>query len=135
MKFKTYYINLEKDKKRNEETIYELNKTNLKYERFNGIDGNKIDKYNDTLCNRIPSICKKILTNKIIGCALSHIMLYKYIKQCDKNNFALILEDDIEVINPELNYKKEINKIVKTYNKIKPNWEIIRLHSMGMNLG
>ena len=44
MKIKTYYINLNKDKKRNEEIINELNKTNLNYERFSGIDGSTIDK-------------------------------------------------------------------------------------------
>ena len=39
MKIKTYYINLNKDKKRNEEIINELNKTNLKYLNLTNCSG------------------------------------------------------------------------------------------------
>lgn len=134
MKFKTYYINLDKDKKRNKETIHELNKTNLKYERFPGIDGKKIDKKEYIKKNIISNTCKNICTDKTIGCGISHIMLYKHIKKYDNNDYAIILEDDIIVTNPNLNYKKEIKKIIKTYNKERPNWQIIRLHSMGFKL-
>ena len=110
MKIKTYYINLDKDKKRNEEIINELNKTNLNYERFSGIDGSTIDK-KELVKNKIISpFCQIICTDKMIGCGISHILLYKYIKQHDKNKYVIILEHDIEVINPELNYTKEIKK-------------------------
>ena len=135
MKIKTYYINLNKDKKRNEEIINELNKTNLNYERFSGIDGSTIDKKEFVEKKIISPFCQIICTDKMIGCGISHILLYKHIKQHDKNKYAIILEDDIEVINPELNYTKEIKKIIKTYNKQTPNWKIIRLHSMGFGMG
>lgn len=135
MKIKTYYINLDKDKKRNEEIINELNKTNLNYERFSGIDGKLVDKKELVEKKIISTFCETICTDKTIGCGISHILLYKHIKQYDKNNYAIILEDDIQVINPELNYTKEIKKIIKTYNKQNPNWEIIRLHSFGFGIG
>ena len=135
MKFKTYYINLDKDQKRNEEMINELNKTNLNYERFSGIDGKIVDKKELVEKKLISPFCQTICTDKTIGCGISHILLYKHIKQYDKNDYAIILEDDIQVINPELNYTKEIKKIIKTYNKQNPNWEIIRLHSFGFGIG
>ena len=135
MKIKTYYINLDKDQKRNEEMLNELNKTNLKYERFPGIDGKIVDKKELVEKKLISPFCQTICTDKTIGCGISHILLYKHIKQYDKNNYAIILEDDIQVINPELNYTKEIKKIIKTYNKQNPNWEIIRLHSFGFGIG
>ena len=135
MKFNTYYINLEKDKSRNEQTIQELKKTNLTYERFQGIDGTSVDK--QALIDEaiISPFCKSFCTNKTIGCGISHLMLYKHIKQNDTNDYALILEDDIIVTNPELNYNEEIENIIYEYNTKKPNWQIIRLHSMGLHMG
>ena len=64
MKIKTFYINLEDDKKKNELIINELNKTNLKYERFNAINGKKYDKKYD---KKISKIGKLICNHKILG--------------------------------------------------------------------
>ena len=124
MKIKTYYINLDKDKKINEEIINELNKTNLNYERFSGIDGSTIDK-KELVKNKIISpFCQIICTDKMIGCGISHILLYKHIKQHDKNKYAIILEHDIEVINPELNYITNKPQIGKLYAFIQ--WVLVR---------
>tara|TARA_B100000073_G_C23587432_1_gene514807 strand:- start:60 stop:842 length:783 start_codon:yes stop_codon:yes gene_type:complete len=135
MKFNTYYINLEKDKTRNEQTIQELKKTNLTYIRFQGIDGSSVDKKHLTNKKMISPFCKAICTNKTVGCGVSHLMLYNHIKDNDTNDYALILEDDIIVTNPELNYHEEIENIIQEYNTKKPDWQIIRLHSMGFNMG
>ena len=64
MKIKTYYINLN-----NEEIINELNKTNLNYERFSGIDGSTIDKKEFVEKKIISPFCQIICTDKMIGCA------------------------------------------------------------------
>uniref|UniRef100_A0A6C0KJG5 Glycosyl transferase family 25 domain-containing protein n=1 Tax=viral metagenome TaxID=1070528 RepID=A0A6C0KJG5_9ZZZZ len=135
MNFNTYYINLEKDKSRNENTIQELKKTNLTYSRFQGINGESVMKQSLIDENIISPFCKALCTNKTIGCGVSHLMLYKHIKENDTNDYALILEDDIIVTKPELNYHQEIEKIIHEYNTKKPNWQIIRLHSMGFNMG
>ena len=135
MKFNTYYINLEKDKTRNANMIQELSKTNLTYERFPAIDGAGVNKQSLVQQNIISPICKSYCTNKTIGCGVSHIMLYKHIQQYDKSSCALILEDDVIVTNPGLNYQKEIEHIVEKYNREKPTWEIIKLHSMGLGIG
>uniref|UniRef100_A0AB39JBA5 Glycosyl transferase family 25 domain-containing protein n=1 Tax=Florenciella sp. virus SA2 TaxID=3240092 RepID=A0AB39JBA5_9VIRU len=39
--FETYYINMKKDKSRNDHTINTLNQTNLNYKRFEAIDGSQ----------------------------------------------------------------------------------------------
>jgi GR25 family glycosyltransferase involved in LPS biosynthesis len=135
MKFNTYYINLEKDKFRNEHMIQELSKTNLTYKRFQGIHGAYVNKNSLVQQNIISPLCKSYCTNKIIGCGVSHIMLYKHIQEYDKNDYALILEDDVIVTNARLNYQEEIENIIKKYNREKPTWEIIKLHSMGLGIG
>lgn len=126
--FNTYYINMKNDIVRNKEVINELSKTNLKYYRFNAING-KLENRNDSKYKNNSFIFKKFATNKMFGTTNSHGLLYNLIKKNDKNEFALILEDDIIVTNPELDYNKEINKIVNYYNILNPKWEIIRLHS------
>ena len=135
MIFNTYYINLKQDKQRNQETIAELNKTNLIYQRFEAINGKAVDKQELIHQNIIMKYCKYYLIDKTIGCGASHIHLLHYVKKRDKNKFCLILEDDIFVTNPELNYTQEINDIVDKYNKKNIDWDIIRLHSFFYGTG
>jgi len=85
--------------------------------------------------NIISSACKHYCSDKIIGCGVSHIMLYKHIQKTDTNSFALILEDDILVTEPDVDYNAEIIKLVNIYNITNPKWNIIRLHSMGFDMG
>ena len=135
MSFNTYYINLDSQPLRNRETKEELEKTNLTYIRFPGIDGSNVNR--QTLVNDgyISSFFKLIGTPKMIGSGVSHIKLYEYIKENETNDYALILEDDILVTNPNLDYRKEINDIVALYQNKEPQWDIIRLHSMGNGIG
>ena len=135
MTFQSYYINLEKDKERNQNTIQELKKTNLQYQRFSAIDGKSIDKDKLVQQKMISNACKYFCTDKMIGCGVSHLMLYKHLQKTDTNSFALILEDDIIVTEPDIDYNAEITKIVNTYNVSTPSWNIIRLHSMVLNMG
>lgn len=125
---------MNKDKIRNEKIINELKKTNLVYERFSGYDGSLINKRKLKKEGILSNFSSLFNSNKMIGCAYSHIMLYKYIESLDID-YALILEDDILVLNPELNYTEEITNIILKYNFLNPNWQIIRLHSMGFDLG
>ena len=127
MKIKTFYINLENDKERNELMKNELNKTNLKYERFNAINGKKYDKKYD---NKISKMGKLICNHKILGCSLSHIILNDYISNSNLK-YALILEDDIKISINNKNITKELTKIIKKYNKETPDWDIIKLHYFG----
>ena len=135
MSFNTYYINLDSQPLRNNETKEELEKTNLIYIRFPGIDGSKVNKQSLVNDGYISSFCKSIGTSKMIGLGISHIKLYEYIKEIDTHDYALILEDDILITNPNLDYTKEINDIVALYQNKDPQWDIIRLHSMGYGMG
>ena len=127
MKIKTFYINLEDDKKKNELIINELNKTNLKYERFNAINGKKYDKKYD---KKISKIGKLICNHKILGCSLSHVILNGYISTSNLD-YALILEDDIKINMNNRNITKEVKKIIRKTNKETPEWDIIKLHYFG----
>lgn len=117
-KFIIYVVNLKKDKERKEHIINELKKQNIKnYEIIEAINGNKfstkqleIHKFKN----------KKGLNNwntkmspSQIGCALSHIKIYKkFLKS--KYNYAFILEDDAKFIN---NFTKNLQKfILKNFN-------------------
>ena len=128
---------MEKDIQRNEHMIKELNQTNLSYERFPGIDGRHVDKDKYIKEGSLSSFADYCLTDKMIGCGLSHIMLYKHIRNQQKQPiyYALILEDDVKVSHPHLDYSKEINAIIAQHNIMHPHWQIIRLHSMGFDLG
>ena len=129
MKIKTFYINLENDKERNELMKNELNKTNLKYERFNAINGKKYDKKYD---KKISKMGRLICNNKILGCGLSHIILNDYISKSNLK-YALILEDDVKINTNDKNITKEIKKIIRKINKETPDWDIIKLHYFGIS--
>lgn len=128
---KTIYINLEKDKIRNEKMIKLLDENNINYKRQNAVYGKKIDLNN--LSNQIidntglEDIKNKkykyglSLTMGGIGCALSHYNIYNNIseeKNTDKKIY-LILEDDIKF------EKNLINNINKLLIDAPSDWDII----------
>ena len=83
-----FYINLEKRTDRKEHVEKELEKIGIYgAERFNAIS----------------------LINGAIGCSMSHI---KCLETAKKNNWShvLIVEDDIQFLNPEL-FTKQLNII------------------------
>lgn len=96
--FKIYVINLKKDIDRKKNIINELRKQNIiNYEIINAINGNELS-HKEIISNTFQNK-KKInpwntkMSPSQIGCALSHIKIYRqFIKS--EYNFALILEDD-----------------------------------------
>ena len=123
---KTFVINLDKYIKNFNHQKPILKNIGLNIERFNGI--NAINNEHLKYKNYIYSIALQITRKCAIGCALSHILLAKKIKNLNLK-MALILEDDAF---PLLN-KKEFNEILnKTINDITildKDWDIIQLHS------
>ena len=101
--FKVYIVNLKKDKNRRENIIKELIKQNIKnYEIIDAIDGNKLNKNELNLVtfknkNHLNPWNSKMSPSQI-GCALSHIKIYKRFIET-KFNIALILEDDAIFLN------------------------------------
>ena len=110
--FKIYIVNLKKDKNRRENIIREVKKQNLiNYEIIDAIDGNKLD--NNEL-NFVTFKNKKNynpwnskMSASQIGCALSHIKIYKKFIQT-KFEVALILEDDAIFIKDFSNKLKKL---------------------------
>jgi glycosyl transferase, family 25 len=102
-KFKIFIVNLKKDKDRRKHIVDELTKQKiLNYEIIEAINGNELnhqDIINNSFRNKIglnPWNTK--MSASQIGCALSHIKIYrKFVKT--KYEFALILEDDAIFIN------------------------------------
>lgn len=97
-KFKIYIVNLKKDKKRRTNIIKEMQKQKLdNYEIIEAIEGDKLNKNNlrtvtfKNKKNLNPWNSK--MSSSQIGCALSHIKIYKKFLKT-KYEIALILEDD-----------------------------------------
>lgn len=112
-KFDAYYINLKRRSDKNDNILVELNKSNLlrnNMKRFEAIDGKELD-----LTNYLASgISARLLEKRRgwIGCALSHIELWK--KCIGINKPMLIFEDD-NVIKEEINYDKHLETIINNF--------------------
>ena len=116
--FKVFVVNLDKDKERLKNIIIELKKQKLKnYEIIKAVEG---DKFTDTRINFLVSKNKNFLnpsntkmSRSEIGCALSHIKIYKKILKTNLD-YALILEDDAVFLNDfSENLEKFILKNIK----------------------
>ena len=107
---KTYAINLASQIKKKEHIISECKKLNLDFEIYNAINGAELSE--EFINKNVLDYPNCYLTKGEIGCALSHINIYKEIV---KNNlpYALILEDDA-VLNPLL---IDFIKDFENYNK------------------
>lgn len=110
--YKIFCINLEKRLDRKNNIINIFNQYNIPIEFFKAIDGSKInlEKY------------KNINNYGIIGCALSHYLLYEKLLNDPDYNQYLIIEDDIQLIN---NFDIQLNSIIFKLGEL--DWEIILL--------
>lgn len=124
--FNTYVINLKHDKKKLADIEKELKKVNLKFIRFDAINGRNVNK--KILNKHVNKICDDFCPNSVIGCGLSHLFVAKKFLETDENEFALILEDDVIPLNK--NVKEEIIEIVQDKKNIK--WDIIKLYCFGL---
>ena len=122
--FNTYVINLKKDRERWVRIYNHLKEHNIKPIRFNAIYGKKLKK--KEYSEHITKKCQIFCPDSVKGCGLSHILLSKYLYNNDKNEFALVLEDD--AFSKTKNLKKRINNIIKQVPK---DWEIIMLYCQG----
>lgn len=107
---KTYVINLASQIKKKEHIISECKKLNLDFEIYNAINGEELSE--EFINKNVLDYPNCYLTKGEIGCALSHINIYKEIV---RNNlpYALILEDDA-VLNPLL---EDFIKDFENYNE------------------
>lgn len=113
--FTTFLINLDKDKDRLEFMSSQLNKINIPFERVAAVYG-KTYSVDDREYNREKALAATghALLPGEIGCALSHVSIYKMIVE-KKLPYALVLEDDVEL---PMNFKEVIEKMVQQQAKI-----------------
>lgn len=124
MKFNTYVINLQKDIDKWKKIQVNFKNTGLQLIRFNAINGKNIQR--TTKKFPITKFCNTFCNDGMIGCGLSHIKLADTIYKNDKNNFSLILEDDVFPIKNDI--KQSIINLVKNTPK---NWDIIKIYNVG----
>ena len=116
-KFKIFIINLKKDKERRTHIINQLTIQNINnYEIIDAVNGNEFDeneiKKNTFVNKKGINPWNTKMSSSQIGCALSHIKIYKkFIKT--NYDYALILEDDAIFI--ESFHDKLINFIINNF--------------------
>ena len=107
-------INLDKSVDRLAKVKKNMDSLNLKFNRFSAVYGKKLD--NNTIKNNVTEFGKTILSNySMIGCAMSHINLWKQLVNSDSKAY-LILEDDAILTNESVEIIKKIEIILDKYS-------------------
>lgn len=104
-------VNLKNRNDRRNKMIEKLNAENVyNYEFFEAINGKTLNATNELIClfERNDFGYKR----GVIGCALSHLFLWKQLTEDDNNNFYVILEDDIELCK---NFKVNLEACCKLF--------------------
>lgn len=102
-----HVINLERSKDRLKHIDTNLKKYGVKFKRFDAIDGKDLSI--DEINNVTTTMCRYFLCNRsIIGCAMSHITLWKEISQYN-DKWHLVLEDDAEFTDQTINLLNELS--------------------------
>ena len=121
--YKIYVVNLDRrnDKKFNIKLKFN-NYPNIKYDFYRAIDGKELQ-----INNKIVDIFyNNCFGNKkgVIGCALSHLTLWKQLINDNNNDFYVIFEDDVELCE---NFDIKLNEITKNFSK--NNYDLLYLGS------
>ena len=121
-KYKTLCVNLLRrpDRKENMIKLFEQQKIS-NYEFFEAVDGTKLeitdDIYNMFLNNDFGS------KRGAIGCALSHLTIWKNLLKDTENDFYFVCEDDIEVANL---FKTKLDILILCLNNTN-EWDLLHL--------
>jgi glycosyl transferase family 25 len=116
---KTYVINMDKDTERLRKVIKQLDDYDISnYERIQGVNGKELTE--SELESGTTNFCKEYCIKSSIGCAMSHIKVYK--KIIDNNDsMALILEDDVVF---EDNFK---SRVIEKLKDVPDDFDIVYL--------
>jgi GR25 family glycosyltransferase involved in LPS biosynthesis len=109
-----WIINLDKSINRMDKITSNLKSLNLKFNRFSAVDGKKLDEKQIQLNTTF--LGRTLLSNRsIIGCAMSHIELWKKLLETNKKYF-LILEDDVVMTQQSIHIIKKLEKKINKKN-------------------
>jgi GR25 family glycosyltransferase involved in LPS biosynthesis len=131
---KAFVINLDRSIDNYNKQKPHLEKIGLEVDRFKAIDAGKDEhlKYTNSNIN-------KIIPKSVMGSSLSHILVSKYIlNQVNKgvytDKYYLILEDDCYPFDKKKDiFNKKIDILINDIENIDKNWDIILLHSDGID--
>jgi GR25 family glycosyltransferase involved in LPS biosynthesis len=129
--FEIKVVNLKRREDRWSKFVKEHDSTlNSKYSRFNAIDGkdvvlteqekNIFNIPHDFKGKRFPTLTHNYQSG-VIGCALSHIKLWKELLINDKIEYFIVLEDDISIVT---NFQDKWNDV---YSYLPNNWDLVYL--------
>lgn len=122
---KVVVINLEKNNDRLKKISENLDRLNIPFERFRAVYGKEMSK--DKIKETTTDNCQNILCNKgIIGCALSHITIWKRFLESNQD-FICVLEDDAILKD---GFQKFLDDVPSLYEKL--NFDIISLYCSGI---
>ena len=116
-KLNIIYINLDYRKEKKERIENNLKKHKLNFERFNAIDGNKLEEL-----DFFHRITKNKAKRGHYGCYLSHKKCYENFLKTNYD-YLLILEDDILFLND--NTKEQLNFYINHLEKINKEKNIV----------
>ncbi len=121
-----YVINLKKSTERLENIKKVMEKYNLNFERFDAIYGKELSQ--EEINKNTNILCRTLLCNNgMIGCAMSHIQIWKKLLEDNTTNSYIIMEDDIQDINI-----KELNDLIKFINDNNFDYDFISLTCVGI---
>lgn len=115
-----FVINLQNDVEKKAHMMKLSNSLELNFEFINAVNGENLsDSQIDAVSN--PSLSKKELGRELsrgeLGCALSHISIFKTIVH-QEIDVALILEDDVDI-------SADLLSILNSLEELPDNWELI----------
>lgn len=117
-----YVINLEQSIDRLNLMKNCFDEHNIKFKRFDAIYGRNLT--NDVIDDNVGTLCKNLLCNYgMIGCAMSHIELWKKLVNDNGTDYYIIFEDDAIIDNDFSITINEINSI-----KYQLNFDILSLY-------
>ena len=121
-----FVINLERSKDRLEKINEQMSKYGITYKRFNAIDGSKLSK--EEIQRNTSILSRNLFINKsILGCAMSHIAIWKQFLNSN-NELICVMEDDA-IISPQ--FLKFIQKdVFDIYNDL--DFDYLNLHCGGI---
>lgn len=130
MKIKTYVINLRDSADRREMVLAETAKYPfMDVELIEAVDGRKLKPEEVNACfdsKKFLNRYYRILKGGEVGCTLSHRVCYRKLLESDEE-FALILEDDVNFIYPE-DVEAILKDIMDTCSNSKPYFITLAMH-------
>jgi GR25 family glycosyltransferase involved in LPS biosynthesis len=118
-----FIINLNRSKDRLENIKKDCKNANINFIRWNAVDGSKLN-LNELISNKQLDPNNKMMIGAI-GCSLSHISLWNYSVNQNKN--VLVLEDDVII-------PKDFKNKIKIYlNQLPNKWDMLYLGASNIN--